>query len=60
MPQEILQDFIGKECIITILMRKKMKGKITKVEGFWVEVEDEKSRRVINGSTIRDIITYEK
>ncbi len=60
LPQEIIQDFIGKKCIITILSRNKIKGTITKVDGMWFEIEDDNSKTMINGAIVREIKTFEK
>ncbi len=56
MPQELLKEFIGKNCIITLMSNKvKLTGIIEEVEGYWIKIQEKDSKRVVNGAIIRDI-----
>ncbi len=56
MPQELMKDFIGKACCITLLNEIcGTKCKILAVEDNWVKVEEKNKIRIINGDMIKDI-----
>ena len=57
MPTELIKDFIGKECIITLMSEKspKVTGVILEVEGYWIKVQEQDSERIVNGAIVRDI-----
>ena len=62
MPQELMKEFIGKNCTIILFNELSgVQGKIVAVEDNWIKVEEKKKIRLINGDMIRDIsITIEK
>ncbi len=57
MPTELLKEFIGKECIISLTNENKdqIKGIILETESYWIKIKEEDSNRIINGLMIRDI-----
>ncbi len=56
MPKEMLQELIGKDCIITIFNDfGSIQGKLITVEENWIKVEEKKKVRIINGDMIKDI-----
>lgn len=57
MPTELIKEFIGKECIITLLSEKSPKiiGKVLGAEGYWIKVQEQDSERLVNGAIVRDI-----
>ncbi|MBE6883315.1 MAG: hypothetical protein E7487_01775 [Ruminococcaceae bacterium] len=58
MPVEMLKEFIGKDCTITLFNDiGGVQGKILAVEENWIKVEEKKKIRIINGDMIRDIST---
>lgn len=58
MPTEMLKEFIGKSCIITLFNDfGGIQGTILAVEENWIKVEEKKKIRIINGDMIRDIST---
>lgn len=58
MPTEMLEEFIGKECMVTIFNEiGAVQGKIIKVEENWIKVEEKKRIHIINGDMIKDIST---
>lgn len=58
MPTEMIKDFIGKDCTITLFNEVGgVQGKIITIEENWVKVEEKKRIRMINGDMIRDIAT---
>ncbi len=58
MPIEMLKDFIGKDCAISLLNDfGGVQGKILAVEENWIKVEEKKKIRMINGDMIQDIST---
>ncbi len=58
MPTEMIKDFIGKDCTITLFNEVGgVQGKIIAIEENWVKVEEKKRIRMINGDMIRDIAT---
>lgn len=57
MPQELIKEFIGKVCTITLFNESfGVMGKITAVEENWIKVEEKGKIRIINGDMIRDIL----
>ena len=58
MPTEMLKEFIGKSCMITLFNDLGgVQGTILAVEENWIKVEEKKKIRIINGDMIRDIST---
>lgn len=56
MPTEMMKEFIGKECMITLFNEiSAVRGTIVAVEANWIKVEEKKKIRIINGDMIRDI-----
>ncbi len=56
MPQEMIKEFIGKNCTIVLFNESfGVQGKIVAVEDNWIKVEEKKKTRLINGDMIRDI-----
>lgn len=56
MPVEMLREFIGKDCTISLFNEiSGVAGKIIQVEENWIKVEEKKKIRIINGDMIRDI-----
>lgn len=56
MPTELLNDFIGKNCTISMLNELgSTQGRILEVKGNWIKIEEKKKIRIINGDMIRDI-----
>lgn len=56
MPTELLKEFIGKMCVISLFNDSfGVSGRLTAVEGSWIRVEEKKGVRIINGDMIRDI-----
>lgn len=56
MPKELMKEFIGKVCIITLFNETfGVQGKIVALENNWVKVEEKNKVRLINGDMIRDI-----
>ena len=57
MPEELLKDFIGKNCTVTLIGDKQIEfvGKLVGVEGYWLKMIENDSSRVVNGALIRDI-----
>lgn len=56
MPTELLNDFIGKNCTISMFNELgSTQGKILEVRGNWIKIEEKKKIRIINGDMIRDI-----
>lgn len=57
MPTELLKEFIGKKCIISLTNENKdqFKGIILETESYWIKIKEEDSNRIINGLMIRDI-----
>lgn len=56
MPIEMMKEFIGKECTITLFNEVGgVRGTIVAVEKNWIKVEEKKKVRIINGDMIRDI-----
>ena len=58
MPTEMIKEFIGKECTITLFSESLgVHGTIIALEENWIKVEEKKNIRIINGDVIRDIST---
>lgn len=58
MPTEMIKEFIGKECVISLFNEVGgVQGTILAVEENWIKVEEKKKIRIINGDMIRDIAT---
>lgn len=58
MPVEMLKEFIGKTCVISLFNDLGgVQGTILAVEENWIKVEEKKKIRMINGDMIRDIAT---
>lgn len=58
MPTEMLKEFIGKNCTISLFNEiGGVQGVILQVEENWIKVEEKKKIRMINGDMIRDICT---
>lgn len=56
MPTEMLKEFIGKDCTITLFNDiGGAQGKILSIEENWIKFEEKKRIRIINGDMIRDI-----
>lgn len=56
MPKELMKEFLGKVCIITLFNETfGVQGKIVALENNWVKVEEKNKVRLINGDMIRDI-----
>lgn len=56
MPVEMLREYIGKECVITMfndLMERK--GTILAIEENWIKIEEKKKISILNGDMIHDI-----
>ena len=59
MPVELLNEFIDKECTITLMGEEhiQMTGIVVAIEGYWIKIKEDKCTRVINGAMIQDIKT---
>ena len=56
MPTELMKDFIGKVCAITLFNESfGITGKIISVEENWIKVSEKDTSRLVNGDMIRDI-----
>lgn len=56
MPNEMMKEFIGKVCTITLFNDSfGIVGKIVSTESNWVKVLEKNTYRIINGDMIRDI-----
>jgi len=56
MPQEMLKEFIGKNCTVSLFNEiSGVQGVILAVEENWIKIEEKKRIRIINGDMIRDI-----
>lgn len=56
MPEEILREFIGKQCVVNMFNEiGGCRGIVVSVENNWFKFEEKKKIRVINGDMIRDI-----
>ncbi len=58
MPCEMLKEFIGKVCTVTLFNDiTGVHGTVIAVEENWIKIEEKKKIRIINGDMIRDIST---
>ena len=59
MPVELLNEFIDKKCIITLMGdgHTQFTGVVISIEGYWIKIKDDECIRVINGAMIQDIRT---
>ena len=59
MPVELLNEFIDKKCIITLMGdgHTQFIGVVISIEGYWIKIKDDECTRVINGAMIQDIKT---
>ena len=59
MPAELLNEFINKNCIVTLMGDGHIQftGIVTAIEGYWIKIKDDECTRVINGAMIQDIKT---
>lgn len=59
MPAELLNEFINKNCIITLMGDEhiQLTGIIIAIEGYWIKIKENECIRVINGVMIQDIKT---
>lgn len=56
MPKELLEDFMGKVCVIVLFNESfGIQGKIIAMQDNWIKVEEKNRVRLINGDMIRDI-----
>ena len=56
MPTELMKDFIGKVCSISLFNEiSGFVGRIVAMENNWIKVEEKNTIRLINGDMIRDI-----
>jgi len=57
MPVELLNEFIDKNCTITLMGDKNIQymGVVITIEGYWIKIKEDESIRVINGVMIQDI-----
>ena len=59
MPAELLNEFIGKNCIVSLMGDEHIQftGEVIAIEGYWLKIKDDERIRVINGAMIQDIKT---
>ena len=59
MPKELLNEFIDKNCIITLMNDGHIQfmGVVIAIEGYWIKIKENEYTRVINGAMIQDIRT---
>ena len=59
MPAELLNEFIDKNCTITLMGDEhiQMRGIVVAIEGYWIKIKEDECTRVINGAMIQDIKT---
>ena len=59
MPVELLNEFIDKNCTITLMGNEDIEftGIVIAIEGYWIKIKEDKCIRVINGAMIQDIKT---
>ena len=59
MPERLLNEFINKNCTITLMGDKHTEyvGVVISVEGYWIKIKEDECIRVINGAMIQDIKT---
>ena len=56
MPTELIKDFIGEMCTITVFNEFAVKGKIIAAEENWIKIETKNDVRIINGDMITSIV----
>lgn len=59
MPVELLNEFIEKNCTITLMGDGHLQftGVVISIEGYWIKIKEDECIRVINGAMIQDIKT---
>lgn len=59
MPKELLNEFIDKNCTITLMGDEHIQliGVVIAIEGYWIKIKEDDCTRVINGAMIQDIKT---
>ncbi len=59
MPKELLNEFINKNCTITLMGDEHIQliGVVIAIEGYWIKIKENDCTRVINGAMIQDIKT---
>ncbi len=59
MPLELLNEFIDKNCTITLIGDSHIQftGVVIAVEGYWIKIKEDEFIRVINGAMIENIRT---
>ena len=59
MPAELLNEFIDKNCTITLMGDEHIQftGIVVAIEGYWIKIKEDECARVINGAMIQDIKT---
>lgn len=59
MPKELLNEFIDKNCTITLMGDEhiQLTGIVIAMEGYWIKIKEDGCIRVINGAIIQDIKT---
>ena len=59
MPVELLNEFINKNCTITLMGNENIQliGVVIAVEGYWIKIKEDECIRIINGAMIQDIKT---
>ena len=56
MPTELIKEFIGKVCNISLFNDSfGVTGKIVAVEDNWIKINEKSTVRLINGDMVRDI-----
>ena len=56
MEHEMLKEFIGKECVISLInFPNAAKGTVLSVDGNWVKIDEKKRTRLFNTTFIRDV-----
>lgn len=56
MQTELIKEFIGEKCVISLMTgTAEFIGVIKEVESYWIKIQEEDSLRLINGVAIRDI-----
>lgn len=56
MQTELIKEFIGKKCVISLMTgEEKYTGIIKQTESYWVKIEEKDGLRLINAVAIRDI-----
>jgi len=59
MPVELLNEFINKNCTITLMGDEHIQftGIVVAIEEYWIKIKEDEYTRVINGAMIQDIKT---